>query len=89
MEPRLLFYGYYFEKSLAIDVIEGHEVTYNMPLAYILTNIVIMGVSLLLMVRQWVQCWNESRDAHFISLFLISEYIKNVKLFSLSLCAHL
>ena len=54
MEPRLLFYGYYFERSLAIDVIEGHDVTYNMPLAYVLTNIVVMALSLILMVRQWV-----------------------------------
>lgn len=52
MEPTVLFYGYYADRSLAIGTFEGQAYSYNMPIAYLVVTIIILAASLILMVRQ-------------------------------------
>lgn len=52
MEPTILFYGAYFDRQLAIATVNNYTHSYSLPLAYILVTMIVLGLSLILMVRQ-------------------------------------
>ncbi|XP_077979713.1 transmembrane channel-like protein 7 [Glandiceps talaboti] len=67
MELTELFYGYYYSSDLLVEV-NGTQISYNMPLAYILVAISYFVISLLLMVRHTAKGFRESmanQEDHF------------------------
>ena len=65
MEYSYLFYGYYYN-----TVVENQNVTYNIPLAYILTAVFYFALCLIFIIARWV-LQTHSHSASTISMWCV------------------
>jgi hypothetical protein len=51
MEKTAMFYGFYDSQDLTISTVAGYRYNYIMPLAYMLTSLIVLLFSLITMAR--------------------------------------
>ncbi|XP_061181691.1 transmembrane channel-like protein 7 isoform X2 [Saccostrea echinata] len=62
MEKTAMFYGFYESQDLTIGSVGDHRYNYVMPLAYLLTSMVVLLFSLITMARYTMQSFRENLE---------------------------
>ncbi|XP_062581702.1 transmembrane channel-like protein 7 isoform X2 [Saccostrea cucullata] len=62
MEKTAMFYGFYDSQDLTIGSVGDHRYNYVMPLAYLLTSMVVLLFSLITMARYTMQSFRENLE---------------------------